>query len=163
MKQNISTLMDGELFEDEAEPILDRIRREYGSKEDWDIYHLIGDALRQPDHIHCDVSAKVHEHIREEPFVLAPRRRATKQKMYAIAWSAAATLAAVGVVGWMSLQIAPEPVQQMARRQTDVRSASAPVPSGPDDYLMAHQEFSPSTEMNGGASYVRTASYRDAR
>jgi sigma-E factor negative regulatory protein RseA len=163
MKQEISTLMDGELFEDEAESVFDRIKREPDRRKDWEIYHLIGDTLRQPDHIHCNLNAKVRERMADEPVVLAPRRHVAKQKMYAIAWSAAASLAAVGVVGWMSVQITPESVPRMAMRQTDVRPASAPTTSRTDDYLMAHQEFSPSTEMNGGASYIRTASYRDGK
>jgi hypothetical protein len=29
-----------------------------------------------------------------------------------------------------------------------------------NDYLLAHQEFSPGALMNGSASYIRTASYQ---
>lgn len=164
MKQEISVLMDGELFEDEADGVFDRIRQDPSRRADWEVYHLIGDVLRQPDHIHCSLNENVRERMADEPVVLAPRGHVTKRKMRALAWAAAASLAAVGVAGWMSVQIAPEAVPRMALRQADVRTASAPLQvSVPDDYLMAHQEFSPSTEMNGGATYIRAVSYAERK
>jgi sigma-E factor negative regulatory protein RseA len=159
MKQEISALMDGELFEDEAEDLFDRIKRDSDAHRDWAVYHLIGDVLRQPEHIHCDLGAKVRERMQDEPTVLAPRGRAVKQKMRAVALSAAASLAAVGAVAWMSLQISPEAAPQMAMQQSDLRPVSAQIKPKSNDYLMAHQEFSPSIDMNGGASYIRTVSY----
>lgn len=159
MKQEISALMDGELFEDEAESLLERIKRDSATYKDWEIYHLIGDVLRQPEHIHCDLSAKVRERMQDEPTVLAPRGHAVKQKMRTFALSAAASLSAVGVVAWMSLQISPEVAPQMATQQAALRPVNAQIQPKSNDYLMAHQEFSPSTDMNGGASYIRTVSY----
>lgn len=159
MKQEISALMDGELFEDESEDLLDRIKRDSDAHRDWAAYHLIGDVLRQPEYIHCDLSAKVRERMQDEPVVLAPRGRAVKQKMRTVALSAAASLAAVGVVAWMSLQISPEAAPQMAMQQTALRPVRAQIQPKSNDYLMAHQEFSPSLDMNGGASYIRTVSY----
>jgi len=44
-------------------------------------------------------------------------------------------------------------------QQGALRPASAQMHSRANDYLMAHQEFSPSADMNGGASYIRTVSY----
>lgn len=159
MKQEISALMDGELFEDEAEDLLDRVRRDLGTHKDWAVYHLIGDVLRQPEHIHCDLSAKVRERMQDEPTVLAPRNRVVKQKMRAVALSAAASLAAAGVVAWMSLQVGSETAPQMAMQQHELRPVGAQIKPRSNDYLMAHQEFSPSTHMSGGASYIRTVAY----
>ncbi len=159
MKQEISALMDGEMFEDEAENLLNHIERRPDVHRDWAIYHLIGDVLRQPDHIHNDLSDKVRERMQNEPTILAPRRRAVKQKMRAFALSAAAAVSAVGVVAWMSLQISHEAAPKMAQQNT-VHPVSTPILPQANDYLMAHQEFSPSTDMNGGASYIRTVSYR---
>ena len=159
MKQEISVLMDGELFEDEAESLLDNIKRGAGVPNDWEIYHLIGDVLRQPEHIHCGLSAKVRERMQDEPTVLAPRVRAVKQRLRTFALSAAASLSAVGVVAWMSLQISPEVAPQLAMQQTAFRPASMQIKADANDYLMAHQEFSPSADMNGGTSYIRTVSY----
>jgi sigma-E factor negative regulatory protein RseA len=159
MKQKISVLMDGELFEDEADSLLDHIKRGSDVHNDWEIYHLIGDVLRQPEHIHCGLSAKVRERMQDEPTVFAPRIRAVKQRMRTIALSAAASLSAIGVVAWMSLQISPEVAPQLAMQQTAFRPASMQIKADSNDYLMAHQEFSPSADINGGASYIRTVSY----
>jgi len=159
MKQEISALMDSELFEDESDSLLNKINRGSGAHQDWEVYHLIGDVLRQPDHIHCDLSAKVRERMQDEPVVLAPRSHMVKQQIRTVALSAAASLAAVGVVAWMSQQISPETVPQMAMQQNALRPVSIQIQSKSNDYLMAHQEFSPSTDMNGGASYIRMVSY----
>ena len=159
MNNKMSALMDGELFEDEADILFDQIKRDPSSHKDWATYHLIGDVLRQPDYIHRDISAKVRERMQNEPTVLAPRSRVLKQKARVFALSAAASLLAVGVVAWMSLQISPEAAPQMAMQQTALRPVSLQIQPKANDYLMAHQEFSPSTDMNGGASYIRTVSY----
>jgi len=159
MKNEISALMDGEMFEDDAEVLFDRIKRDSNAPVDWAAYHLIGDVLRQPEYIHRDISARVRERMQNEPTVLAPRSRMVKQKARVFALSAAASLLAVGVVAWMSLQISPEVAPQMAMQQSSLRPASLQIQSRSSDYLMAHQEFSPSTDMNGGASYIRTVSY----
>jgi len=159
MKNKVSALMDGEMFEDEEEVLFDQIKRDSNAHLDWATYHLIGDALRQPEYIHRDISAKVRERMQNEPTVLAPRGRVIKQKVRVFALSAAASLLAVGVVAWMSLQISPEAAPQMAMQQNSLRTVSLQIQSKSNDYLMAHQEFSPSTDMNGGASYIRTVTY----
>jgi sigma-E factor negative regulatory protein RseA len=159
MKQEISALMDGELFEDEMGGVLNQLKDDSSTRKNWAAYHLIGDVLRQPDHIHSDLSAKVRERMRDEPVVLAPRGHAVKQKMRTFALSAAASLSAVGVVAWMSLQISPEIAPQMAMQQAALHPASMQIRPKSDDYLIAHQEFSPSMDVNGGASYIRTVSY----
>lgn len=159
MKKDISALMDGELFEDEAVNLLDRIKRDSDAHKDWEVYHLIGDVLRQPEHIHCDLSAKVRERMEDEPVVLAPRGRTVKHKVRTFALSAAASLVAFGVVAWMSAQIAPETFPEIATQQAALRSASVQIKPRSGDYLMAHQEFSPSMDMSGGAAYIRTVAY----
>ena len=160
MKKEISALMDGELFEDEADHLLDQIRRNPAARKNWAAYHLIGDVLRQPDHIHCDLSARVRERMQDEPAIIAPRGNAVRQRIRAVALSAAASLAAIGVVAWMSLQVGPEVAPQMAmQQQSEIRPVNAPIQGKSNDYLMAHQEFSPSTDMSGGAYYIRTVSY----
>jgi sigma-E factor negative regulatory protein RseA len=65
---------------------------------------------------------------------------------------------ALALVVWMSVQVGTEPVPQMAMQQQSsvVRPANFPVNKGLNDYLMAHQEFSPSTDVRGAASYIRT-------
>lgn len=159
MKKEISALMDGELFEDEAEDLLNRIKRNPNAHKDWAVYHLIGDVLRQPEHIHCDLSAKVCERMQDEPTVLAPRGHAVKRKIRTVALSAAASLMAAGVVVWMSLQVGHEAAPQIAMQQPPLRPASTQIQPKSNDYLMAHHEFSPRVDMSGGTSYIRTVAY----
>ncbi|MDD4927905.1 MAG: sigma-E factor negative regulatory protein [Gallionella sp.] len=159
MKHEISALMDGELFEDEAEILFDQIRHEPSAHSDWAMYHMIGDVLRQSDYIHRDISASVRDRLQNEPTVLAPRRHALKQKARVFALSAAASVMAVGVVAWMSLQISPETSPQLAMQQSNIRPVNLQIQPKSNDYLMAHQEFSPSNDMNGGASYIRTVTF----
>jgi sigma-E factor negative regulatory protein RseA len=159
MRKKISELMDGELFEDEAESLLVHIKKGSDVHKDWEVYHLIGDVLRQPEYIPCNLSAKVHDRLQDEPTVLAPRGRALKQKLLTFSLSAAASLAAVGVVAWMSLQISPEAAPRFAMQQSALRPANVQIQPDSNDYLVAHQEFSPSTDINGGTTYIRTVSY----
>jgi len=163
MKQDISALMDGELFEDEAEALLNKLKKNPQEDREWLTYHLIGDALRQPDHICKDISASFHERLLAEPTVFAPRRRVTQKARY-FALSAAASVMALALVAWMSLKAGPETAPQLAsvqpQTQTDVRPASYSSANRVNDYVMAHQEFSPSTDVQGAASYIHYVSER---
>ena len=156
MKQQISILMDGELFDDEAEALLDKLKRNSNVCEEWQAYHLIGDVLRQPDHACCNISAAMRERLHAEPTVLAPRAQASRNARW-FALSAAASVMALSLVTWMSMQIKSEPVQQIAmQKSAALRPASFSGSKGLNNYLMAHQEFSPSADMQGTASYIRT-------
>jgi sigma-E factor negative regulatory protein RseA len=159
MRQKISVLMDGELSEDEAERLIIHIKKGSDAHKDWEVYHLIGDVLRQPEYIPCGLSAKVHDRLQDEPTVLAPHGRAAMQKVLTFALSAAASLSAVGVVAWMTLQISPEVAPQLAMQQRALRPVNVQIRPDSNDYLIAHQEFSPSTDITGSASYIRTVSY----
>ena len=157
MKQNISALMDGELFDDEAEALLDNIKRNPDAHAEWHIYHLVGDALRQPDHLHANIGPALRERLQAEPTVLAPRSRARQNARW-FALSAAASVMALSLVAWLSVKIGSEPPPQMAMQQQSsaLRPASFPFNQELNGYLMAHQEFSPSTDVQGAASYIRT-------
>jgi len=157
MNQHISALMDGELFEDEADALFDQLKNDPGADEDWRTFHLISDALRQPDHIHVNISPRLHERLQAEPTILAPRSR-TRQNARWFALSAAASVLALTLVAWMSLQVGSEPAPQMAMQQTSsaLKPASFSGRGGLNDYLMAHQEYSPSADVQGAASYMHT-------
>ena len=158
MKQQISILMDGELFDDEAEALLNKLKHSPDVCKEWQAYHLIGDVLRQPDHACCSISAALRERLQAEPTVLAPRVQASRNARW-FALSAAASVMALSLVAWMSMQIRSEPAPKMAMQQsTALRPASFSGNKGLNNYLLAHQEFSPSADMQGAASYIRTVS-----
>jgi sigma-E factor negative regulatory protein RseA len=165
MKQHISALMDGELFDEEAEAIVDKLKRDAGAQDDWLVYHLIGDVLRQPDHVHADVSMAVRERLQAEPTVLAPRSRAMHRARW-FAVSAVASVMALTVVAWLSAKVVPQGTpQQMAVMQQSGNMRPASWQGNPggeqirpnvSDYLIAHQEYSPSNNVQGAASYIHT-------
>jgi sigma-E factor negative regulatory protein RseA len=155
MKQKISALMDGELFDDEAEAIFDKLKRNPDKHDEWRTYHLISDVLRQSDQVHANINIAIQERLQAEPTVIAPHSRVSHNIRW-FALSAAASVMAFTLVAWLSVQIGPETVPQIAMLQSNaVHSASLPA-NGLDDYLIAHQEFSPSSDVYGMTSYVHT-------
>lgn len=165
MKQKISTLMDGELCGDEAEVLLAKIRLHPEAQQEWSTYHLIGDVLRQPDYLASNVSAAFLERLHAEPTVLAPHgKHDSKAGLFAM--SAVASIMAIAWLAWLSLTINPEPAFQQAQRSnvlpntSVLTNASFPASEQMNDYLLAHQEFSPGTDVRGAASYIRTVAAR---
>ena len=114
MRQEISALMDGEMFEDQADVFFSRLKRHPEARQDWADYHLIGDALRQPDHVCKSFGRSFHERLQAEPTVIAPHSR-TSQRVRNFALSAAASVMALALVAWMSLQVGNEPAPQKSR------------------------------------------------
>ena len=162
MKQNISTLMDGELCGDEAEVLLGKIKLHPEAQQEWLNYHLIGDALRQPDYLPSHMSAAFFERLQAEPTVLAPHTRRSSKASY-FALSAAASIMAMAFLAWVSVQVVTEPaVQQAQQRPGALRAAKFPSNDSMNDYLLAHQEYSPSTDVRGASSYIRTVSVKQS-
>ena len=93
-------------------------------------------------------------------------RRTPRGKIARLAFSAAAGAAGVALVAWLALPgLKPEPAQLAASVPAGVRAgappaapgaAVTPVAVGVENYLLAHQSFSPAGAMQGVAPYVRT-------
>lgn len=157
MKEQVSAMMDGELAEYECEGCVKRIMDDPQLRQQtWDLYHLIGDVLR--GHLVPGVIEQVRAQLAAEQPIVAPHR-STERSRRRVAWyalSAAATVVAVAFVGWTAL-----PLFDLQRGQTGATVAAAPPPAvvppvqGFNDYLLAHQRFSPSA-IGGIAPYVRT-------
>lgn len=158
MKSEVSALMDGELDEKTAAELLARLKQEEELLASWNTFHAISDALHET-YLHSPgFQEKFHERLAKEPTILAPSpRRNAKALTYLL--SAAASIAAVGFVFW-STQFGDSGLTPVARQEAVVKSAPLLVPV--NDYLIAHQEFSPSTAMQGVAPYVRTVSLNEA-
>lgn len=154
MNEKLSAWMDGELEADYAGQLPAQLKRDAGLRGNWDCYHLVGDALRGVQG--PDLCAKIRAQLDAEPTVLAPHRRSTAEKVHRIVLSAAASVAAVAFVGWMAMPSLqqPDPVQIAAK--TEVKQVAVPAGEGAQDYLLAHQRYSPSNAMQGVAPYVRT-------
>jgi len=159
--ERISSLMDGELDAHEAGQQLARLKNDADARANWESFHLIGDAMRGDCVVSRDFSASLHARLAEEPTVLAPRRSPAK-RVVTYAWSAAASFSAVALVGWMAFYspMSPQPERVVAGPVTapPVELASVPSEGRMNEYLMAHQEFSPSTAIQGVAPYIRSVS-----
>jgi len=138
MKERISALMDGALDEREAAEAFSSMASDAQGRDAWRTYHLIGDALR------------------ESASIVAPRRPAANAQFWRIALPAMAVAAAVALVSWVAFV----PVQNPPAPATPVAQAPATVapPQAANDYLLAHQGFSPRVALQGMTAYVRTVS-----
>jgi sigma-E factor negative regulatory protein RseA len=168
MKDEVSALLDGELEQVAAERQIDRLKADSELRQTWDMYHLIGDALR--GHVTPELCSRVTQRLAEEPTVLAPKPQVLELKRLGRwALSAAAGGAAVALVLWMAVPIWNAPEPQLVRApagpatlasspESAASAAIAPAGSVVNDYLLAHQHFSVTSALQGVAPYVRTVS-----
>lgn len=161
--EEVSLFMDGELDAGRVEGVCLGMRDQDGMST-WVCYHVIGDALRGSHAAAPGFAARFSDALAAEPTVLAPRQRRTAPT--AVAWAAAVTVAAVSVVGWVALTTmsAPPTVLQTAQRASTVRPGDVRPPAD-NEYLLVHQEYSPSGLIQGARPYLRSvsASEQDAR
>jgi sigma-E factor negative regulatory protein RseA len=164
MTTRISELLDGELESGEAAAALDALRAEGDARDAWRRYHLIGDAMRDTRVVSTGFAARVAAKLADEPTVMAPSRRPAVPGRQRQRWqylSAAASVAAVALVGWVAF--APQESQTgLAVAPTAVQApqtvAQVPPPSSANDYIYAHQGQSPRNSLQGVAPYVRMVS-----
>jgi sigma-E factor negative regulatory protein RseA len=167
----ISAFMDGETRRHEARQAILRLKQDQEYCESWNTFHLIGDVMRGSPLLQDDFTARLRSRLQQEPTVLAPRF--SWRKPGRLALSAAASLAAVAVILTMvtidnplkpqpPIAVAPQPA--VPSPQVAQAGGARPHPVSAADqakvneYLMVHQEFSPSTALQGFAPYVRTVS-----
>jgi sigma-E factor negative regulatory protein RseA len=163
MKDRISALMDGELADGELDAPMSALRQDGEALEAWRRYHLISDALKETPMLSSGFSARFTQRLAQEPTVLAPASipaRAKKSRTW-VPLSAAASIAAIAVVGSMAPQFFQAQVPTVAQRAPERPVPSVmtvPMPGAVNDYLLAHQNYSPRSTLQGVAPYVRTVS-----
>jgi sigma-E factor negative regulatory protein RseA len=160
MKDELSALMDGELDDRSAAQVIQALGSDHEAVRAWRTYQLISDAMRQSRLLSADFTPRLAERLKAEPTVLAPRARVPGFQTESRKWfalSAAASLAAVALVGWLAFAPQP-PVAPVAQAPVDVKPNIVPLPTAANDYLLAHQGFSPRVSLQGMAPYVRTVS-----
>lgn len=158
MNDRISALMDGELEHAEASSLLATISKNKELRQDWNHYHLIGDALRQTAISSPGLTDRITARLESEPTVLAPHKFAPPKREF-IAWSAAASFAAVAFVALALLKFsamdeAPDNLAGQSNPPSNTLAASEPNPNL-NEYLVAHQEFSPSTALLANANFAQ--------
>jgi sigma-E factor negative regulatory protein RseA len=172
--EKISLMMDGELDERDAQGQLKRFKDDPELLRGWHTYHLIGDAMRGERPLSAGFNERLVARMATEPTVLAPRR-SSPRRVATYALSAAASVSAVALVGWVALvnnPLTPAPQVSQPLASAPVVIAPLPTPAAApqpqlasvssegkmNEYLIAHQEFSPSTAIQGLAPYIRSVS-----
>ncbi len=156
MKEQISALMDGELEGHAADQAIDALRTEGEALETWRLYHLIGDGMRDTRLLGAGFTTRFAERLAAEPTVLAPGRLPGRTPARRFAYAAAASVAAVALVGWLAFGPQPQAPQPIAKIEAPVTPITVPVTNAANDYLLAHQGFSPRVSLQGMVPYVRT-------
>ncbi|MBP8298631.1 MAG: sigma-E factor negative regulatory protein [Burkholderiales bacterium] len=180
-REQISALMDGELDEARAQSLCAQLKSDE-SVECWAAYHLIGDALRNDCLAQQGFARRFAERLAAEPTVLSPGYKVLGEGRSGTGWqaairsrpwyygmAAAASAAAVALVGWFGVQeftVGPGVGEfAAARRFVPVLATAADATAqasrksqsaGINPYLLVHQEYSPTTAMQGVRPYVRT-------
>lgn len=163
MKDRISALMDGELDDRDAGQAIDALARDLEGLETWRTYHLISDALRDTQLLSEGFAERVAAKLAQEPTVLAPNRlnegrRAEQPRRWVAVAAGGAAVALVGWLGFAPQQSTTVTPLAQAPKAAEPQPQLVPLPSGTNDYLLAHQGFSPRLSLGGMAPYVITVS-----
>lgn len=178
VQERISVFSDGETSDEQLDIALAELRSVDG-KAAWELYHQIGDLLRSDEMalpISAGFSASMAARLATEPALIAPvaRRGQTGRsgiRRLALPSVLAAAAAAVAFVGTPQLMVAMQGkspsaavatasdsgVARTALNGNVVRAGSVLRDQGIDEYMMAHQRFSPS--VYSSAQYARSATF----
>ena len=178
MREQISAFADNEFSDGNFNVTLAALRQQEG-RDAWNLYHQIGDALRSDDlntQMNTGLTSRIFASLDAEPTIMvAAEQRVPVAKPVAIKRFAMSgmAVAAVAVAAFLT-------VPQMMTTQNAPTIASNPAPivlasvtpekvtvAGPegevlrdpriDEYLLAHQRFSPSVYST--AQYARSATF----
>jgi sigma-E factor negative regulatory protein RseA len=173
-REQISAFVDNELSDAHIDVALAALHKDEG-RDTWNLYHKIGDALRSDDlnvKLSVDFTERMFARLDAEPTIVAPAP-APAQKSYrrfAMPGMAAAAVAIMAVLT-VPKMMTPEPAAITAGA-TQTVAAAAPAAEVTavasqngevlrdariDDYLLAHQRFSPSVYST--AQYARSATF----
>ena len=160
MEENLSALVDGELEGEVLMGWVARIGADHGLLRLWADYHLIGDVLRGTGMRPFQVD-RFRTALAAEPTIYAPAAAAVHWSVSlplrrALSFSAAAV--AVALVGWMAwpmVEKGPATGDKATGGQPVAQAVAIPSAHGVEDYLLAHQRFTPSFAMQGAAPYIR--------
>ena len=176
-QERISVFADGETSDEQLNIALADLRNA-DAIGTWEIYHQIGDVLRSDEMavpLGAGFAAKMSARLAAEPVLIAPvlaGARKSVARRLALPGVLAAAAAAVAFVAtpqlMVALQGAPAPsaavavvsngsVSRTALASSAARPGLVMRDQGLNDYLMAHQRFSPS--VYSSAQYARAATF----
>lgn len=184
IREQISAFADGELADRQLDDAFAAVRQSEG-RADWEIYHQIGDVLRSEDisvTLSPGFASRMAARLESEPEIIAipdsnstlnPLAKHSLKRWALPSVAAAAAMATVAFVTTPQLMVAMKhgPATNadagIASAQSTVQpgaTVTASVTAGMvlrdpriDDYLLAHQRFSPSVYST--TQYVRSATF----
>ncbi len=154
MNEKLSALMDGELDRESAATAIKALGANNAEREDWDCYHLIGDALRgdaegmAPRNPAC--TAAIFARLAAEPTILAPAAIAKPAALHQrtrIALAMAASVVTVSAIGVVALKqqgasvAQVQLVQKVAPQPVSAGQSASQVNTQVNDYLVVHRQF----------------------
>jgi len=167
----ISAFVDGESAPADTLAVLKRLRSDDGSRKHIDTFHMIGDVMRGDPVLRGDFVERLRSRLDEEPTVLAPHAwwRPSTPALYSAAAAIAGFAVILGLVwtnnplGQFREMDARDRLSQLQPAQSAPAEARAHPPAAANvgqvnEYLVAHQEFSPRTALQGVIPYVRSVS-----
>lgn len=181
-KERLSAFMDGEL--DDAAEVVDALEQDAELQSVWQRYHLIRDTLHQrlAPGTDREFAQAVSAALAHEPTIIAPRRRNWSVKEIAkpaAGMAIAASIAVVAVLGVQSYRAPNNPAPQVAqiepraattttvaadsfKSETD-QQLDAKVQSKLSGYLLNHNEYSASSQVQGILPYTRIVGYTQGK
>lgn len=155
MQEKMSALLDGELDSEQLESVLKAMDSDEKLQGQWDLFHMIGDVMREGLPAQMSISDRVAARLESEPALVSKDIQLVpghKQKEAANrAWySVAASLAGIAFVGWVAWQSfipasnAPGQISASLAQQMQASPKVKPVAyeSRVNDYWVAHQQLS---------------------
>lgn len=176
-RERISACADGELADAEFDAALAALRGDE-AREDWALYHRIGDVLRSDEMdmpMSSSFAARMAARLDAEPIHLAPARANASTKLRRPLWQSLSAAAAVATFAF----VATPPLMQALQGEPAPAVTAVAVPAaeelvvanGPDgvilrdpridDYLLAHQRYSPL--VHGSAQFARSATFSGSK
>ena len=150
MTLETSSLMDGELTHAEAEKAIRSCCASPGELDNWHLYHVIGDAMRGQVPRDLAYNKAIRAALENEPAMIARPKRVLDSSFARVSLAAAASVATIGIVGWIGSQGgAPAGVPVAAKtglQPAGITTAPQPVsarPVAPIDrapYELAHRQ-----------------------
>jgi sigma-E factor negative regulatory protein RseA len=150
MTQELSSLMDGELEPQDAERAIRACCASAEAKQKWLAYHVISETLRGHPPRSLD-EPRALAALQQEPAIIARPKRVYETTFGRMALAAAASVATIGVVGWIGSQGGPTPgAPIVAKNPSALQPVANVVPQAPaadmQDYVAAHKQL-PSVDL----------------
>lgn len=170
MKESLSAMIDAQLSETQQTRLLEELSRDPELRKSWERYHLIRAVLSKElgPVVPTGLGDRIAQRIRELPLPVSSLASRVYSGRPVARWVGSAALAAsVAVVAifsvqWFTTSDSPTGAQlasQDIRAGTRWDTSEAEVANALNVYLVQHNEFIPTSEMNGVISYVRVVGY----